>query len=225
VDLDGKSAPSARYEERLSALPLFPLPGAVLFPNTLLPLHVFEPRYRQMTEHCLDGDGLMVIVKKRDDEDSADLSDVFEVGGLGRIVHHERLPDGRYHILLQGLARVRLVEELPKEGLLYRRARGVCVRDDDADAKAVLAELETLKACYTQVMHRSAFAQGHLGDLCQRVDDPGVLADVVCASVLEASDDRQAALEDACVLSRLKRASDALAALLLGEVGSDSPVH
>jgi Lon protease-like protein len=202
---------------------MFPLPGSVFFPNTLLPLHIFEPRYRQMTEHCLDGDGLMLIANLRSVEAPGTLSDVHPVAGLGRIVHHERLADGRFHILLQGLARARLAEELPPDGLLYRRARAELLDSVVSDPGAVRDEVSTLKACYSQVTH--CCASEHLADLCERVNDAGVLADVVCASVLEDPQDRQAALEEACVVSRLKRANDALANLLLGNMGDGSPVH
>lgn len=217
-----KDGQEQELDERLEAVPLFPLPGTVFFPHTLLPLHVFEPRYRQMTEHVLAGDGLMaVVLQKHDDDERGDLSDLHHTAGLGRVVHHERLPDGRFHILLQGIARVSLLEELPMEGHLYRRARARVQCAPPYDESDVRRELATLKACYAQVLDTSPAARERLGDLTRRVAHPGVLADVVCASVLDDPATRQAALEDTCVVGRLQKANEALATLLLGQLPSD----
>ncbi len=102
---------------------LFPLPGVVLFPHAVQPLHIFEPRYYQMTQDALDGDQLIVIVQVQPDADwsSSDEPAIESVACLGRIIHHERLPDGRFNLLLQGRARVRIVREL-EVPTLYRQA-------------------------------------------------------------------------------------------------------
>lgn len=208
------------FERALDELPLFPLPGTVFFPNTLLPLHVFEPRYRQMTEQVLASNGMLAVVLLQDGGGT-----LHKVAGLGRVIHQERLPDGRYHILLQGVGRVRLVEELPMDGLLYRRARARLLSDCDEDPEEVAAELKTLKACYNHLLETSPEARAALGDLCARIQDPGMLADIICASVLDEPCTRQAALEDTSVVGRLKRASDALASALLVKMGDDGCVH
>jgi uncharacterized protein len=102
-------------------LPLFPLSGVFLFPGTLLPLHIFEPRYRQMIEDCLDGPGRIVIGAPAEEGESrsAGPQPVHPVAGLGEIARHERLPDGRFVILLAGLSRVRVSEVESRR--LYRR--------------------------------------------------------------------------------------------------------
>jgi Lon protease-like protein len=113
---------------------LFPLPGVVLFPHVVLPLHIFEPRYRQMMEHALAGDRLLTIVQVRPDAvwDVAGNPALEEVGCLGRIVNHERLPDGRFNLLLLGRKRVRLRRELPCD-TLYRQAELEILEDLDQD--------------------------------------------------------------------------------------------
>lgn len=95
---------------------MFPLPNVFLIPGTLLPLHVFEPRYRQMIADSLDGPGRIVIasVLETHHDDLAGNPPVFGIGGLGEIAQHERLPDGRYYIVLAGLVRV-AIRELPQE--------------------------------------------------------------------------------------------------------------
>src|SRR5580704_10946781 len=99
----------------LGDVPVFPLPQAVLFPHALLPLHIFEPRYRAMLAHCLATHRALVIARiegergdQRKDEDARPR--FASVGGLGLIVQHQSLPDGRSNIVLHGKARVALVE-------------------------------------------------------------------------------------------------------------------
>jgi Lon protease-like protein len=93
-------------------IPLFPLPGVVLFPGTLLPLHIFEARYREMVTDALAGERTigMAMLKPGVDVDEGD-SPIFEVGGAGQIVESEELEDGRYNILLEGKFRYRVIAE------------------------------------------------------------------------------------------------------------------
>ena len=101
---------------------MFPLPGVFLFPGQLMPLHIFEPRYRQMVEDSLDGPGQIVLATVRE-SDRPGLSGnppIVPIAGLGEIARHERLDDGRFLVWLAGVARVR-VDEVESERL-YRRA-------------------------------------------------------------------------------------------------------
>jgi Lon protease-like protein len=93
-------------------IPLFPLPGVVLFPGTLLPLHIFEDRYRKMVADALAGERMigMAMLKPPVDVDEGD-SPIFEIGGAGGIVESEELEDGRYNILLEGKFRYRVLAE------------------------------------------------------------------------------------------------------------------
>jgi len=101
--------------------PLFPLPRAWLFPHVVLPLHIFEPRYRQMIEDTLDGPGRIVLatIVSGHEHEHLGAPPVEPIAGLGEIGRHERLPDGRFHLFLVGLARVR-IREVPSDRL-YRR--------------------------------------------------------------------------------------------------------
>jgi uncharacterized protein len=102
-------------------LPLFPLPNVVLFPNVFLPLHIFEPRYRVMVADALEGDRVigMVLLKPGWEHDYEGRPPIFEVGCSGVITHVQRLPDGRYDIILRGLERFRIAGE--EDGKSYRR--------------------------------------------------------------------------------------------------------
>ena len=119
-----------------SPIPIFPLPGAFLFPHQMMPLHVFEPRYRQMVTDLLDGPGRLVIgTLLADDGTRQRPPAVLPVAGLGEIVRHEKTADGRYQILVLGLTRVR-VREAPSDRL-YRRVH--CEPFVEIDAPAAEA--------------------------------------------------------------------------------------
>src|SRR5579862_5209492 len=98
----------------LSAVPLFPLPNVVLFPRAVLPLHIFEERYKAMTVHALGGDRLigMALLKSGWEKSYYGRAAIEPVVCVGRILSHERLPDGCYNFLLQGVARAKVVGEV-----------------------------------------------------------------------------------------------------------------
>ncbi len=96
-----------------SLIPIFPLPNVVLFPNVSLPLHIFEPRYQQMITDALRDDRIigMVLPKPGWERDYEGRPPVYDVGCAGLITHVEKLPDGLYNIVLQGLQKFRVVGE------------------------------------------------------------------------------------------------------------------
>lgn len=104
---------------------LFPLARCILLPHATVPLHIFEPRYRAMVRDALDSDGLIAMATF----DGDDYQDNYEGNPpirqhvcIGYIVHHERMPDGRYNMLLQGIARAQVHEELEPDVDGYRLA-------------------------------------------------------------------------------------------------------
>ena len=106
----------------LDLLPLFPLPNVVMFPGVFLPLHIFEPRYREMVADALRGDRLIGLTLLRPgwEADYQGRPPVFPIGCSGVITHVEHLPDGRYNIVLRGLERFRILQEDHERP--YRRA-------------------------------------------------------------------------------------------------------
>jgi Lon protease-like protein len=94
-------------------IPIFPLPNVVLFPGVPLPLHIFEPRYREMIADVKDGDGIIGMTLLRGDwrQQYYETPEVFAVGCAGRIVSVEELEDGRYNILLHGLREFEIARE------------------------------------------------------------------------------------------------------------------
>ena len=95
-------------ETALLRVPIFPLAGALLFPRSQLPLHIFEPRYRAMVRDALASDRLIAMVQPREGDVETDL---FEIGCIGRISACDELDDGRFNIVLEGLSRFRISRE------------------------------------------------------------------------------------------------------------------
>lgn len=103
--------------DALLRVPVFPLAGALLFPRSQLPLHIFEPRYRAMTRDALASDRLIAMVQPKDAEDPPGL---FEIGCIGRIATCDELDDGRFNLVLDGLSRFRIAREA-RVDTLYRQ--------------------------------------------------------------------------------------------------------
>ena len=105
-------------------LPLFPLPQVVLFPQTYLPVHIFEGRYQEMTVEILNSHHHLILTLMREVPEPGSLGErapIFEVGCLAEVVRAEPLTGGRWNLLLQGLQAVRILEEVP--GKSFRQAR------------------------------------------------------------------------------------------------------
>ncbi len=108
---------------------LFPLPATVFFPGTRLPLHIFEPRYREMMADALETDGRigMVLLKPGWEADYYGRPEIARIGCLGKIHSHQHLPDGKYNLVLHGLSRFRVLREVA--GKNYRRAEVELLED------------------------------------------------------------------------------------------------
>src|SRR5688500_2135813 len=104
---------AAALVRSLERMPRFPLRNVVLLPNTFLPLHIFEPRYRKMTRDVLEGDKLVAMAFQLGEDHEFDgPPGVAPIAGVGEIVLAQTLPDGRYNLVLRGRARVRIEQEL-----------------------------------------------------------------------------------------------------------------
>ena len=160
---------------------LFPLPNLVFFPQVVQALHVFEPRYRQMMADALAGDNLIALVALRDDwEQTYDgQPEVEPIACLGRITQHEILPDGRYTLRLRGLARVRLIEEVPSDKL-YRVARAEPLPDViPADLKQLTSLRRKLSDVVLPRFEVAGPAHRHLTELFAGEMPLGTLCDML----------------------------------------------
>jgi Lon protease-like protein len=129
-------------------IPIFPLPNVVLFPKVFLPLHIFEPRYRDMVAEALEGDRIigMVLLRPGYEADYEGRPPVYPVGSAGLISHAERLRDGRYNIVLRGLEKFRILGE--EAGRSYRLARIEALIEPltDEDRSVMRGERQRLEA-------------------------------------------------------------------------------
>lgn len=195
-------------------VPIFPLPDVTFFPHTLMPLHVFEARYRAMVMDALERDRRLAIVRLRPGYEAAYAGKpaVHAVAGVGEIVSFERLATGRYNILVRGDARVRIDSEVPSD-TLYRIARARRLDDvESAGAAAgVLARIRASCATLLTALDRPA----DLLDTALAEGQPaGAIADRVAAAVLPDADLRQELLETLEVGARITRVAGALEALV-----------
>ena len=129
----------------MSPVPICPLPNVVLFPNVFLPLHIFEPRYRQMVADALQADRIigMVLLRSGWEHNYDGRPPVYPVGCSGLVTHAEKLPDGGYNIVLRGLEKFRIVSEDDRRS--YRLARVESIAESQTDPEALRNERRRLE--------------------------------------------------------------------------------
>jgi len=196
-------------------VPLFPLSNVVLFPDAVAPLHIFEPRYRQMLRAALEGDRLigMTTVRPTHLDEMAGDPPLYPIGCLGFVGEYQRLADGRYNLLLRGTQRFRIREELARQGSqLYRSAEIELLEDLLADpqaaevARAGVIEGLRLVARHSLGDQADAFDAKRLGALSLRSFAGGV-----CQAIGLPPQEKQGMLETDDVGDRLRRLESALA--------------
>lgn len=170
---------------------IFPLLGAMLYPGLQLPLHIFEPRYRAMIGDALVRDRRIGMIQpKQAPGQSGEGAPLYEVGCLGRIGDVEALPDGRYNILLEGVARFRIVREMVVN-TPFRQIEGELFEEPEDE---FLAPVE--RALFEREARRFAAAQGYGVDWEQvtRLDDASLINGVSQIAPFDAAS-KQALLE------------------------------
>jgi len=176
----------------------------------MLPLHVFEARYRAMVVDALARDRRLVVVKLRPGYEAtyAGKPAVHTVAGAGEIVSCERLPTGRYNIMLKGLWRVRIEQELPAD-VLYRLVAARRL-EDVAAASDVSATLERIRSACGRLLRALGRPPDLLDDALAEGQPAGVIADRIAAAVLPDPALRQELLETLEVPRRIERVAGAL---------------
>ena len=193
--------------------PIFPLPAVHLFPHALLPLHVFEPRYRQMLADSLVGERRIIIATISSDHDDAPAPGVWPICGLGEIVAHEPTPDGRSNILLRGLARCRILAELPS-GRLYRVVRVEPLTENAEDESRIRAAMSQLVVLTERLSRLLPSGGPTLKKLVASQDLAGPLCDVLSAALVTDADTRQKLLETLDVALRTEHLTAEVASLV-----------
>lgn len=175
-------------------LPIFPLPGAILFPGLQLPLHVFEPRYRELVGNALAKDRRIAMIQPQRSSERAPL---YEVGCVGRIGDVEALEDGRYNIVLDGEARFRVLREL-EVTTPFRQVEAELLDDPEDE---VLSSVE--RAGFEFEARRFADMQGYSvdWDSVARLDDETLINGVAQIAPFDPAS-KQALLEAATLRER-----------------------
>lgn len=186
-------------------VPIFPLPNVVFFPQTLLPLHIFEERYRAMTRDALEGERLIAMAMLRPGWEPSyeGAPEIFPMVGLGRIVQEQKLPDGRFNIVLLGVKRARVVQE--QAGQPYRVGRLELLEESAPEGGGFEQIRLGLLAVYVTLMRaRSSHWK----------PDPhmslGLLCDLLAAQIDTDPLVRQAVFEELDVAARARRVVEML---------------
>ncbi len=198
-------------------IPLFPLPNVVLFPDVYLPLHIFEERYRAMTRQALGGTRLigMTVLREEPADDHDGAPPIYATGCAGAIVHHEALTDGRFNIVLQGVARFEVQREV-RDAAPFRVAR---VRwHEEPDGSGRHATLTTLRR-QVETLLLPAVARGEVR-LPQGLSDQA-LVNAVCQAIDVPVVEKLALLEKPDVSLRAQALVLILERLLIAQPGSE----
>ena len=219
----------------IGEIAIFPLSNVVLFPRIQTPLHLFEPRYRQLAEQVLADDrriGMLAVPPEHVHDLPGD-PPVYPIGCAGSVADARRLPDGRFHIVLLGTYRFRVLGEAPRPpGRLYRVARIERLEDPypDAQREQVAALRTGILTHFDALLRRSAPARAAAleSDLLDRLDDVSFVNSLANALAF-APAEKQSLLEAASIGERFERLEGLLAFRVAevrrpGRSGSDT-VH
>ncbi len=187
---------------------LFPLPNLVMFPHVLQPLHVFEPRYREMLEEALADDRLiaMALLRPGWEEDYEGRPPISAMACLGQIVSHNRLEDGSYNVLLLGVERVKLIRELEPTKSFREAEVKICEDFYPPEAAAERAILhQALGHALLKILPRLPQAQEQIDQLMAADLPLGVLADIISYLLDIPLQDKESLLAEVNVHVRVKK--------------------
>jgi Lon protease-like protein len=185
---------------------LFPLPNVVLLPGAVLPLHIFEERYKAMTADALVGDRQVAMALLRDGWEKSYYSrpPIEPVVCVGTILSHERLPDGNYNFLLQGHTRAQILGEINGQEL-YRIAKVKTL----VETPAPEIDLELHRQKLTELFETGAYAMTGPAEPVRKLlagpHPTPVVADLIAFNYFEDAAVKQAILAAPNVRARVER--------------------
>jgi uncharacterized protein len=187
-------------------VPIFPLPNVTFFPRTVMPLHIFEPRYREMIADCLRGDRMLGVALLRDgwQKDYFGHPPIHRTFGIGKIIDHDRLEDGRYNLHVEGLYRARLITEYPTQP--YRTGRALVLQERPIDGirnRVGATRKELFEACEELGSMMPEYAPPIQGAWASH-PHPSVVVDQLAAMLVLDAYDRQSILEEIDPLRRMQ---------------------
>ena len=192
------------------------LPGSTLFPHGAQPLHIFEPRYRQMLSEAIEGDCIFCLGTLTNIETPDPSSCVAEIGTAGLIRASRERDDGRSNLLLHGLCRVRFIEWLQDKPYPY--ARILPIYSQSLDDKTSAAESLRLREAVESIL--LGFPDdlvSQVRELLDRAPDPDIMSDAVSQRFVENPSLRQNLLEERDISRRIDHIIEHLRTLRSGE--------
>jgi Lon protease-like protein len=205
------TSPSTLDAAELRALPIFPLPNIALFPGAPLPLHVFEPRYRELVRDVLSGSKVLAVARLKPgfENDYQGRPAVFAVCGAGVIEGYRELDDGRYDILVRGVTRVRIVHEHPPLQK-YRVVTAEALGDVPSAPELVAAFHGRLRALWPALAPHLPEPIRDLTTFLREAEGAGMLADRLASSMFGDAELTQRLLEERDPAERLRIVTDEL---------------
>ena len=197
---------------RLSAVPLFPLPNVVLFPRAVLPLHVFEERYKAMTSDALDSDGqiAMALLKPGWEKNYYSRPAIEPVVCVGSILTHERLADGKYNLLLQGTMRAKVSREQVSDTKSYRVAELIPLEETPVMEIDLGGEREKLVSIFSEAEIGKTPVGRQFSQMLSSPLSTSDIVDLIAFNFLEDIELKQSLLADTDVRHRVGRTVRAL---------------
>jgi len=201
-------------EAILGRLPLFPLPNTVLFPGVVMPLHLFEPRYRALAEYCVQSPRLMALGTLQPGYEAHydERPPIHPILTVGAVAGERRLADGRWDIALRGISRIELIEELPANEP-FRLIRARRVREVERNDDRIAAE--RLRSAVIQVANRLPALWPQLSPQLVGAKSASLLSDVVAGTFIDKPEERLRLLAELSVGRRIDAVHDHLAQILL----------
>ncbi|MDF3068129.1 MAG: peptidase lon domain protein [Polyangiaceae bacterium] len=189
----------------LAELSIFPLPSVALFPGALLPLHVFEPRYRELVKEALAGRRIFAVARLQPgyETDYEGRPPIFDICGVGAIETYTERKDGRFDLGLRGLARVRIVEELPPVRA-FRQVRAEPMRELSPDPALVAAWQSKLGTLWRTLAPHLPEPVRDLAALTRDAGTPSAYADRLAAALVADPEATQQLLSEADPSERLR---------------------
>ncbi|MEX2158369.1 MAG: LON peptidase substrate-binding domain-containing protein [Dehalococcoidia bacterium] len=191
----------------MARIPLFPL-NTVLFPHALLPLHIFEERYKTMINRCIDEQAPFGVVLIRSGVAVGGAAEPYDVGSTARISRVQRLPDGRMDLIALGERRFRIVSLDTSEA--YLQGEVEFVESEDADTPDAVDQAARVAALFGEQFRLKLSATGQWARTLDLPSDSDALADFVAGQLDVPAGTQQSLLETLSVPERLRREAEIL---------------
>ncbi len=201
----------------LQTLGLFPLPGFVLFPRTVVPLHIFEPRYARLVRETLEREKRLATGQLRRgwEKDYYGAPPAYRTVTIARILDSEKLPNDRFNILVEGIERAAIVEQVQEKPYRVVKARGLRDEMPPEDMPAITeGRRELVTRCERLARHQPGL-RAALTNLENIHLHPGIIADQMASLLVKDAYERQSLLEERRVRRRIDLVNVQLRALLL----------